>query len=83
MMATTLITEARMDVLCVIFPRVEMAACTDVNVRALYDMIDEFRLNTLDPLADFIIKRSRQAVLGKIAALPQSTWSHKMTIEEY
>ncbi|AAW60006.1 N-methylhydantoinase B [Gluconobacter oxydans 621H] len=60
-----------------------LAACNDVGVRALCDMMDEFRLDTLDPLADFIIERSRQAVLDKIAALPQGSWSHEMTIDGY
>ncbi|MFT9366660.1 MAG: hydantoinase B/oxoprolinase family protein [Gluconobacter sp.] len=60
-----------------------LAACNDVGVRALCDMMDEFHLDSLEPLADFIIERSRQAVLDKIAALPQGTWSHEMTIDGY
>ncbi|GBQ27346.1 hydantoinase B/oxoprolinase family protein [Gluconacetobacter azotocaptans] len=60
-----------------------LAACNDIGVRALRTMMEEFALDTLEPLADFIIDRSRQAVLDKIAALPKGVWSHEMTIDGY
>jgi N-methylhydantoinase B len=60
-----------------------LAACNDVGVRALGAMMDEFGIDTLAPLADFVIARSREAVLAKIAALPHGTWASEMTIDGY
>lgn len=60
-----------------------LAACNDVGVRALRAMMDEFAIDTLEPLADFIIERSYNAVVEKIAALPRGTWSYDMTIDGY
>lgn len=60
-----------------------LAACNDVGVRALRAMMDEFGIDTLEPLADFIITRSRAAVLEKIAALPRGCWSYEMTVDGY
>ena len=60
-----------------------LAACNDVGVRALSAMMDEFGIDTLEPLAEHIIARSREAVLAEIAALPKGTWRHSMMVDGY
>lgn len=60
-----------------------LAACNDVGARALNAMMDEFGIETLEALADFIIERSQAAVLEKIATLPDGKWSYEMTIDGY
>ena len=60
-----------------------LAACNDVGVRALSAMMAEFGITSLEPLADYIIERSREAVLAEIAKLPKGSWTHSMTIDGY
>ncbi|MCQ4161364.1 hydantoinase B/oxoprolinase family protein [Roseomonas sp. GC11] len=60
-----------------------LAACNDVGVRALQAMMEEFGIDTLEPLADYIITRSREAVLAEIAKLPKGSWRYSMTADGY
>jgi len=60
-----------------------LAACNDVGVRALSAMMEEFDIDTLEPLADYIIERSREAVLAEVAKLPKGTWRYSMTVDGY
>ncbi|WP_419897200.1 hydantoinase B/oxoprolinase family protein [Roseomonas sp. USHLN139] len=60
-----------------------LAACNDVGVRALSAMMDEFGIDTLEPLAEHIIARSREAVLAEIGKLPKGSWSYSMTTDGY
>ncbi|GBQ88851.1 N-methylhydantoinase B [Acetobacter nitrogenifigens DSM 23921 = NBRC 105050] len=60
-----------------------LVACNEAGAVALRDMMDEFDIDTIEPLANYIIDRSRQAVLEKIAALPKGRWSHAMTVDGY
>ena len=60
-----------------------LAGCNDVGVRRLSEMMDEFGIDRLDMLADFIINRSRAAVLVEVAKLPQGTWSYAMDVDGY
>ncbi|MGL4322825.1 MAG: hydantoinase B/oxoprolinase family protein [Beijerinckiaceae bacterium] len=60
-----------------------LAACNDVGVARLTEMMDEFHLTDLDMLADHICTRSREAVLSEIAALPKGSWTYFMTTDGY
>ena len=60
-----------------------LAACNDVGARRLVEMMDEFGIDTLDPLGEHIIARSREAVLAEIAKLPKGTWHNAMTVDGY
>ena len=60
-----------------------LAGCNDVGVRRLSEMMGEFGIEGLDRLADFIVDRSREAVLAEIAKLPQGTWSYTMDVDGY
>lgn len=60
-----------------------LANCNDVGARALSAMMEEFGIDTLEPLAEYIIARSREAVLEEIAKLPRGSWSYEMTTDGY
>lgn len=49
-------------------------ACNDAGGRALLEMMDEFGLATIDPVAEEIIRRSEAAVREKIRELPNGEW---------
>ncbi len=54
------------------------AACNDVGGRALLTMMDEFGLESVDPLADEIIARSERALREAIRALPDGVYQHEV-----
>src|SRR2546421_12877655 len=60
-----------------------LAGCNDVGAKRLVEMMDEFGIDTLDPLADHICDRSREAVMAEIAKLPRGTWHNTMTVDGY
>ncbi|HKA34471.1 MAG TPA: hydantoinase B/oxoprolinase family protein [Candidatus Binatia bacterium] len=51
------------------------AACNDAGGRALLEMMDEFGLDSIDPIAAEIIRRSEAAVREKVRALPNGEWT--------
>jgi N-methylhydantoinase B len=60
-----------------------LASCNEIGHRRLMAMMDEFDLDALDDLRDFIFKNSRQATLDKLAALPAGSYSNEMTVDGY
>jgi N-methylhydantoinase B len=54
------------------------ASCNDVGGRALLAMMDEFGLDSVDPLADEIIARSERALREAITALPDGVYQHEL-----
>ena len=60
-----------------------LAACNDVGARRLVEMMDEFGINSLEPLANHICDRSREAVLAEVARLPKGAWRNEMTVDGY
>jgi N-methylhydantoinase B len=54
------------------------AACNDVGGRALLAMMDEFGLESIDPLSDEIIARSERALRDAIRALPDGVYTHEV-----
>src|SRR5256885_7002305 len=60
-----------------------LAACNDVGAKRLTEMMDEFGIDSLDPLAEHICARSREAVIAEIAKLPRGTWRNEMTVDGY
>jgi len=60
-----------------------LAACNDIGCKRLVEMMVEFELESLDDLAEFIITRSRAAVLTEIAKLPRGIYKNTMTIDGY
>jgi N-methylhydantoinase B len=52
-------------------------ASNDAGGRALLEMMDEFALDSIDPVAEEIIRRSENAVRGEILKLPSGEWSNE------
>src|SRR6266404_1793651 len=52
-------------------------ASNDAGGRALLEMMEEFGLDSIDHVAEEIIRRSEQAVQGEIAKLPDGEWSNE------
>ncbi|CDN52127.1 hydantoinase B/oxoprolinase family protein [Neorhizobium galegae] len=60
-----------------------LAACNEIGHRRLMDMMEEFELADLETLGDFIFKRSYDATIERIAALPKGTYSNTMRVDGY
>jgi N-methylhydantoinase B len=52
-------------------------ASNDAGGRALLEMMDEFGLDSIDPVGEEIIRRSENAVRAEIAQLPGGEWSNE------
>jgi N-methylhydantoinase B len=52
-------------------------ASNDAGGRALLEMMEEFGLDSVDHIAEEIIRRSEQAVRGEIEKLPDGEWSNE------
>ncbi len=53
-------------------------SCNAVGGRALLEMMREFGMDSIDPLADEIIHRSERAMREAIRALPDGRWEHEV-----
>lgn len=60
-----------------------LATCNEIGQRRLNDMMDEFGLDTLESVADFILENSRRATLERIAALPRKEATGEMTVDGF
>jgi N-methylhydantoinase B len=60
-----------------------LATCNEIGHRRLIDMMDEFDLDDLDSIAEFILDNSRRATLERIAALPSTSATGEMTVDGF
>ncbi|WP_299916730.1 hydantoinase B/oxoprolinase family protein [uncultured Roseobacter sp.] len=60
-----------------------LATCNEIGHRRLIDMMQEFALDDLDGIAEFILENSRRATLERIAALPCGQASGEMTVDGF
>ncbi len=60
-----------------------LAACNDVGLRRLLEMLEEVDLPSLETLGDFILSRTHTAVMERIAALPKGAWSNELLTDGY
>lgn len=60
-----------------------LAACNDIGCQRLIEMMDEFSLDDLSEVADFVCERSHDAVIAEIAKLPRGIYRNSMTIDGY
>jgi N-methylhydantoinase B len=60
-----------------------LCACNDAGARRLTEMMGEFAMESLDPLADFIFDSSRRATLAEIAKLPGGTFASSIRSDGY
>jgi len=60
-----------------------LCTCNDEGARRLVQMLDEFALDGLEPLADFIFENSLRATLTEIAKLPRGTFAADISSDGY
>ena len=60
-----------------------LCACNDAGARRLVQMMDEFDMDSLDPLANFIFESSRRATLAEIARIPKGTYHREICSDGY
>jgi N-methylhydantoinase B len=60
-----------------------LAACNDIGCLRLLEMMQEFELDGLDALADYICANSYAAVMAEIANLPKGKFRNSMRIDGY
>ena len=60
-----------------------LSACNKIGARRLVAMMDEFKLESLEPLAAHILERSREASLEAIARIPPGTYINEMMVDGY
>ncbi|MEM9628186.1 MAG: hydantoinase B/oxoprolinase family protein [Pseudomonadota bacterium] len=60
-----------------------LAACNQAGERRLQGMMDEFRIEDLEGLSEFIMTTSREATLERIEALPDGVYENAMQVDGY
>ncbi|KAF1028498.1 MAG: Acetophenone carboxylase delta subunit [Burkholderia plantarii] len=60
-----------------------LASCNETGHKRLIDMLTEFDLPDVEGIGAFILARSREATLERIAALPKGTQTNAMTLDGY
>jgi N-methylhydantoinase B len=60
-----------------------LCACNDAGARRLVEMMDEFGMESLDPLAEFIFESSLRATVAEIARLPKGTYRAEICSDGY
>ena len=60
-----------------------LCACNDAATKRLAEMMDEFEMGSLDPLAEFIFDSSHRATLAEIAKIPAGTYQNEMYSDGY
>lgn len=56
-------------------------SCTTVGARMLNEFMDEYGLESIDPLADAILEQSERAIREQIALLPEGVYRNQIEIE--
>ncbi len=60
-----------------------LCACNDAGAKRLVEMMDEFAMDSLDPLAGFIFDASRRATEAEIAKLAKGTYAAEISSDGY
>lgn len=60
-----------------------LSACNKIGARRLVAMMDEFKLDSLEPLAAHILERSREATLEAIGRIRPGVYSNEMMVDGY
>ncbi|MEM8812580.1 MAG: hydantoinase B/oxoprolinase family protein [Pseudomonadota bacterium] len=60
-----------------------LAACNEAGERRLIDMLDEFAMDDIDGLSEFIIDASAKATRKAIERLPDGTYRNTMVVDGY
>jgi N-methylhydantoinase B len=60
-----------------------LASCNETGHKRLLEMLKEFDLKDVEGIGEFILARSREATLERIAALPKGVETNDMTLDGY
>ena len=60
-----------------------LCACNDAGAKRLVEMMDEFAMDSLDPLASFIFEASLRATVAEIGKLGKGTFSSEISSDGY
>ncbi len=60
-----------------------LCACNDAGAKRLVEMMDEFEMTSLDPLASFIFDSSLRATLNEIARIPRGIYKNEIYSDGY
>ncbi|HEY2132281.1 MAG TPA: hydantoinase B/oxoprolinase family protein [Acetobacteraceae bacterium] len=60
-----------------------LCACNDAGARRLVQMMDEFDMDSIDPLAAFIFESSHRATVAEIAKLGKGVYSSEISSDGY
>ncbi|MDH3742844.1 MAG: hydantoinase B/oxoprolinase family protein, partial [Hyphomicrobiales bacterium] len=60
-----------------------LATCNEIGQRRLSDMLDEFGLDDLATVSEFILEHSYRATVERIAALPRESMTNSMMIDGF
>jgi len=60
-----------------------LASCNEVGGRRLLSMMEEFKLESLDELAEYIINTSAEGMLKEVRELPFGVYNNSMRIDGY
>ncbi len=60
-----------------------LCACNDAGAHRLAEMMDEFEMDSLEPLAAFIFDSSHRATLAEIARIPKGTYRAEISSDGY
>ncbi len=60
-----------------------LCACNDAGIKRLVEMLDEFGMDSIDPLAEYIFDSSLAATLAEIARLPRGTYHASISSDGY
>ncbi|OJW28610.1 MAG: 5-oxoprolinase [Rhodospirillales bacterium 69-11] len=60
-----------------------LCACNDAGAKRLVEMMDEFEMESLDPLAQFIFDSSLRATLAEIARIPRGVFRNEIYSDGY
>lgn len=60
-----------------------LCACNDAGAKRLDQMMTEFAMDSLDPLAEFIFDSSRRATVAEIARLKKGTYAASINSDGY
>jgi len=58
-----------------------LSSCNDIGHRRLMEMMDEFQLDDLNELRDFIFEHSLRATLDRLKKLPAGSYRKEMTVD--
>ncbi|PWC29360.1 hydantoinase B/oxoprolinase family protein [Teichococcus aestuarii] len=60
-----------------------LCACNDAGIKRLVEMLDEFGMDSIDPLAEYIFDSSLAATIAEIAKLPRGTYAASIRSDGY